>query len=75
MFNSKCLSWEREDIIHAFRYLCDYYKAKKVYFCISSEGKISTDAWNLFISTLVKHNEAFPIIAACLKIQEAKEEV
>lgn len=31
MFNSKCLSWKREDIINAFGYLCSYYKAKKVF--------------------------------------------
>lgn len=72
MFKSKCLSWKTEDIINAFIYLCDYYTAKEVN---SSEGKISTNTWNLFICTLVKYNEAFPIITACLKIQDAKEEV
>lgn len=75
IFKSKCLSWKKEDIINAFIYLCDYYMAKEVYFYSSSEGKISTNTWYLFICTLVKYNEAFPIITACLKIQDAKEEV
>lgn len=48
---------------------------KEVYFSISPKGKISTKTWNLFGKYQLNTMKHFPIITACLKIQDAKEEV